>query len=62
MMNSISKSGVKGKPCAQTVDDVPDRAQLILAADAIVSSPGLTDEEQVDFLTGLILKKCEAAS
>lgn len=61
-MSTISTSGVKGKTCTQAVDEVPDRAQLIVAANAIVSSPELTDEEQVQFLTGLILKKCEAAS
>jgi hypothetical protein len=62
MMDTRTRSSVKGISCSQAVDDVPDRAQLVLAADAIVSSPELTDEEQVHFLTGLILKKCEAAS
>lgn len=61
-MHIKSTSSVKRKTCSQAVDDVPNRAQLIVAADAIVSSPELTEEEQAHFLTGLILKKCEAAS
>lgn len=39
------------------VETSDDRAQLIIAADAINSTEALTDEERVSFLVALILSQ-----